>query len=367
MTKTCSNEKMSEDYLKHIRELLKSSDFSDVTIVSDDQKIFKGHRNILSGFSPVLKKLFKVDSQYHPALLYLNGINSSEINAIMEFIYCNTIPKTWTEQLKSAVISLEIKGLLEHILVTQSNLPSLSEIEIGKTIPVERIKEENYGTEAKDFIQKAFKTEVIDSNVSGMCIANGSHVKVRLSDLVEMRAQYSPKESQSHKKIRTFSKPNLIDSNPSIKESDKDDPCDQCDYNSTDKSNLSKHKKAVHEGFRYPCNFCEYTSICRTGLKNHMSSKHEGNMHQCHLCGKQFSTPRSLNCHMRGFHAGMRMKVKCEFCEYHTTKNKNANRSLLVHFQKMHKDIPIELFREKMKSNSRHGGPRKPTGQLLQD
>ena len=64
MTKTCLNEKMSEDFLKHIRELLKSSDFSDVTIVSDDQKIFKGHRNILSGFSPVLKNLFKVDSQY---------------------------------------------------------------------------------------------------------------------------------------------------------------------------------------------------------------------------------------------------------------------------------------------------------------
>ena len=363
--------KMSEVFKIHIGELLKSSDFSDVTIVSDDQKIFKGHRNILSGFSPVLKKLFKVDSQYHPALLYLNGINSSEINAIMEFIYCNTIPKTWTEQLKSAVISLEIKGLLEHIPVTQSNLPSLSEIEIGKTIPVERIKEENYGTEAKDFIQKAFKTEVIDSNVSGMCIANGSHVKVRLSDLVEMRAQYSPKESQSHKKIRTFSKPNLIDSNPSIKESKQhtnkkhlvitdDTQCDQCDYNPRDRRNLIKHKKAVHEGLRFPCNFCEYKSTCRTGLKNHISSIHEGIKHQCHQCGKQFSQSRILNRHIREFHEGIRMKVKCEFCEYHATKREN----LLVHFQKMHKDIPIEIFREKMKSSSRHRGPRKPTEQL---
>ena len=63
--------------------------------------------------------------------------------------------------------------------------------------------------EAKDLIQKAFNTEVIDPNVSGMSIAKGSHVKVRLSDLVEIRAQYSPKESQSHKKIRTYSTPNV--------------------------------------------------------------------------------------------------------------------------------------------------------------
>ena len=130
---------MSEEFFEHIGELLKSSDFSYVTIVSEDQRIFKGHRNIISGFSPVLKKLFKIDFNNQPALLYLNGINSSEINAIMEFIYCNTIPKTWTEQLKSAIISLEIKGLLEHIPDTQSNLPSLQEIEIKKTPVLTRV------------------------------------------------------------------------------------------------------------------------------------------------------------------------------------------------------------------------------------
>ena len=363
---------MSEEFFEHIGELLKSSDFSDVTIVSEDQRIFKGHRNIISGFSPVLKKLFKIDFNNQPALLYLNGINSSEINAIMEFIYCNTIPKTWTEQLKSAIISLEIKGLLEHIPVTQLDLPSLPEIEIEETHSLRRAlfsdsespveSQEKDSTNANDLISKATYTEETDSNVSGMSIAKGSQVKVNLSDLLEMRAQYSPRESQSNKKIRAYNKPNLIRSNP-IKESKKDAQCDQCDYNPTDKSNLYKHKKIVHEGLRFPCNFCEYTSACRSGLKNHISSIHEGIKHQCHLCGKQFSESRILNCHIREFHEGIRMKVKCEFCEYHATKRGN----LLVHFQKMHKDIPIEIFREKMKSNSRQRGPRKPPEQLLQD
>ena len=359
---------MSEEFFEHIGELLKSSDFSDVTIVSDDQKIFKGHRNILSGFSPVLKKLFKIDTNNQQAFLYLNGINSSEISAIMEFVYCNTIPKTWTEQLQSAVISLEIKGLQEHIPVTQLDLPSLPEIEFEKTHSLRRAlfsdsespleSQEKESTNADDLISKATYTEETDSNVSGMSIAKGSHVKVKLSDLLEMSDQYSPRESE---KIRAYNKPNLIDSNPSIKESNKDTQCDQCDYNPTDKSNLSKHKKVVHEGLRFPCNFCEYTSTCRSALKDHISSIHEGIKHQCHQCEKQFSKSQILNRHIREFHEGIRMKVKCEFCEYHATKRGN----LLVHFQKMHKDIPIEIFREKMKSNSRHRGPRKPTEQLL--
>ena len=105
---------MGADFIKHMRQLLESSDFSDVTIVSDDQKIFKGHRNILSTFSPVLRNLFKVDHQY-PSLLYLNGVKSTEINAIMKYIYSNKLPNTWTEQLESAVNSLQISSLREKV------------------------------------------------------------------------------------------------------------------------------------------------------------------------------------------------------------------------------------------------------------
>ena len=467
---------MSELFKIHIGELLKSSDFSDVTIVSDDQKIFKGHRNILSGFSPVLNKLFKVDSPYHPALLYLSGINSSEINAIMEFIYCNTIPKTWTEKLKSAIITLEINCLLEHIPATQINLPSLPEIEIEKnptlrrglfsdheTIPFES---KSNSTEGKDLIKKASKTEVSESNGTAdesnvkiklsdlvelkaqhslkestslpeiktektlalrrilfsegenpvesqeyeiakaddliskatntdesesntirMSIANGNHVKVKLSDLVEMRSQHSLNELQEkteandktsqhesqHKGVVKVYKCEMCNFIASQRDNlqkhinrkhlgIKDDtPCDQCDYNPRDRRNLIKHKKVVHEGLRYPCNFCEYKSTSRTVLNNHISSIHKGIKHQCDQCGKQFSTSTILSCHIREFHEGIRIKVKCEFCEYHASKRGN----LFVHFQKMHKEIDVEIFREKMRSSSRLRGPRKTTEESL--
>ena len=130
----------ADEFMKHFREILNSSDFSDVTIVSDDLKVFKGHRNILSVFSPVLKSLFKIDShQKIDSSLYLNGINSTEINAILKYIYFNTIPPKWTKQLESAVNSLEIKALQDQI-PAQYTIPSLPIIEISPTEKLDKGK-----------------------------------------------------------------------------------------------------------------------------------------------------------------------------------------------------------------------------------
>ena len=387
---------MSEEFFEHIGELLKSSDFSDVTIVSDDQKIFKGHRNILSGFSPVLNMLFKVDTNNQQASLYLNGINSSEVNAIMEFIYCNTIQKTWTEQLQSAVFSLEIKGLQEHIQDTQINLPSLPEIEIEKTPSLRRAlfsghespveSKEKVSTNADDVISKATNAEVSKSNLIGMPNPKGNHSKVKLSELVKIRAQHSLNESQekteandktsqheSEKRTSVYFR-TCNQCNPPIQFTSKfkwtnhrsqhngvvkdDTQCDQCDYNPRDRRNLIKHKKAVHEGLRYPCNFCEYKSTSPQSLKDHISSIHEGIKYQCHQCEKQFSQYKSLYTHIKAIHEGK--QYKCEFCEYYATERGH----LLVHFQNMHKDIDVEVFREKMRSSSRFRGPRITTEQF---
>ena len=130
----------ADEFLKHFRQILETSDFSDVTIVSDDLKIFKGHRNILSVFSPVLKSLFKIDShQKIDSSLYLNGIHSTEINDILKYIYFNTIPPKWTKQLESAVNSLEIKALQDQI-PAQYTIPSLPIIEISPTEKLDKGK-----------------------------------------------------------------------------------------------------------------------------------------------------------------------------------------------------------------------------------
>ena len=382
---------MSEDFLEHIGELLKSSDFSDVTLVSDDQKIFKGHKNILSGFSPVLMNLFKIDSQNYQTLLHLNGINSTEINVLMEFIYFNIFPKTWTEQLQSAVIALQIKGLQEHI---QENIELITEKGpaddmSGKSIEAElstlKPQKTEVGESYEDLTLKPKNAEVSESYINDEPNAKKNIYKVKLSDLVKIRDQDSLIKSQKETKVT-----NKLSSNESNKKTErveyKCELCnfftngnvklkehtnqkhlgiqikDKCEYNPRDKRNLAKHKRNVHEGIRaFPCNLCEYTSQARQSLNDHILSIHEGIKCQCPQCGKQFASRKTLGSHIKDVHEGGR--YKCEFCEYHATKRPN----LFVHFQKMHKDINIEIFREKMERNSQKRLPINTEATFLQN
>ena len=40
-------------------------------------------------------------------------------------------------------------------------------------------------------------------------------------------------------------------------------PCDLCDYQATDRGNLTRHKQSKHEGKKYPCDSCDYQATTR--------------------------------------------------------------------------------------------------------
>ena len=77
-------------YSEHQREIMQKmlicDDFKDVTLISDDKKPIKAHRNILSACSPVFKNIFQMEINNHP-VIYLRGIKHSEIESILQFIY----------------------------------------------------------------------------------------------------------------------------------------------------------------------------------------------------------------------------------------------------------------------------------------
>ena len=68
------------------RKLRDSEDFYDVTLVSDDQKQISAHKIVLSASSEYFKNVLKRNKHSHP-LLCLNGVNSNELNSILDFIY----------------------------------------------------------------------------------------------------------------------------------------------------------------------------------------------------------------------------------------------------------------------------------------
>ena len=104
-------------YSDHLREALNemmiSSEFADVTLVTDDKQQIRAHRNILSACSPVFKSILQIDSKNANPVIYLRGIQHSEMESIMQFIYLGEA-KFYKERMSEFLMvakNLEIKEL----------------------------------------------------------------------------------------------------------------------------------------------------------------------------------------------------------------------------------------------------------------
>ena len=103
-------------YSDHLRDMMKelmmNDDFADVTLVTEDKKHIKAHKNILSACSPVLKEIVKLEESAK-TIIYLRGIHFSELESIMRFIYLGE--SSYYEERMSEFLdvarSLEIKEL----------------------------------------------------------------------------------------------------------------------------------------------------------------------------------------------------------------------------------------------------------------
>lgn len=75
--------------------------------------------------------------------------------------------------------------------------------------------------------------------------------------------------------------------------------CKKCDQSFNHASNLSRHKKSIHEGKCYMCDQCNkvFSQLCH--LKTHKDVVHEGirGTQVCQLCGKCFHNLSILKRH----------------------------------------------------------------------
>ena len=76
------NSNVSKSFIK----LRNENEFFDVALVSDDQKLISAHKVVLSASSEYFKNILK--QQKHPnPLLCLEGISSTELNDILDYVY----------------------------------------------------------------------------------------------------------------------------------------------------------------------------------------------------------------------------------------------------------------------------------------
>merc|ERR1712096_158545 len=200
------------DLMNVFKELANDEDFTNVTLVTDDGRILKAHKVVLSSFSPFFKTLLLNNVHQHP-LLYLRGVQYEELKAILDFIY---LGQTKVEMHKvtrfiDLATDLQIKGLRAES--EPENVPSGSKTReyTGKDIGFAKSK------------KGAINKEVL------------SVIKKENASLNEPSYTYA---------------------------------CHLCEYQADKRSNLIKHMEILHtepEGTN-PCNQCDFQAANNLSL-----------------------------------------------------------------------------------------------------
>ena len=236
-------------YSDHLRDILKemSSDdsFADVTLVTDDKKQIKAHRNILSACSSVFKEILQINTNNNHPVIYLRGIQYPEMESILQFIYLGEA-KFYEERIKDFLTvakNLEIREVAKGIEDGDSTETETEESQI----------------EADDVAEPS--KQDIDNATEGQHKTHSRPVTKGCKYVCQQcdKAYYDSSTLRKH----------IKSAHEGVKFA-----CDQCDKQFTDQGNLTQHIKSVHEGVKYACNQCDYQASTQSNLTAHTKRKH---------------------------------------------------------------------------------------------
>ena len=268
-------------YSNHLKSMMKelmiNEDFSDVTLVTEDKKQIKANISILSACSPVFKDILR-KSKNSSSIMYLRGIQYSEMESIMQFIYLGeaTFHEERMKEFLAVAKSLEIKELCNA--KTESN-DELEDYPSPNDTSTEMVEEQ---TVKSDDMKEQVINKRQGSVVSGKYECDECH-KIYL-----------------HRKGLTAHKQSV---HQGVKYA-----CDQCDYQATKQASLTTHIQSKHEGVRYACNQCNYQATRQDNLYTHIKSKHDGIKYFCDQCDYQASFQQNLTIHIQSQHEGVKLK-----------------------------------------------------------
>ena len=280
------------DHLKSMmKELMMNEDFSDVTFVTDDKKLIKANVHILSACSPVFKEIFKKEKS-SSTIMYLRGIQFSEMESIMQFIYLGetTFDEERIDEFLDVARSLEIEELCRSI--TETNCE-----------PEEEPQKSGPDRQTDSFGQLDIEAQ-----------------NERKEEVVSMIGKI-----ECEPWWKKFSRSHIQSKHEGIMYG-----CNQCDYQASYKSDLAKHIKSIHGGIQYNCGQCPYQATRKVSLKLHIKSKHEGVKYPCNYCDYQATQQSNLTLHIQSKHEGIR--YSCPHCNFQARRQ----RVLRTHIRKRH-------------------------------
>ena len=247
------------DHLKRIMgDMMKTDDFTDVTLVSDDKKHIKAHRNILAACSPFFKNILQIEERNNH-IIYLRGIQFSELELVLEYMYLGeaTFDRERISDFFLVAKNLEIKEFEKNVEETFDSKHQFSSLN------------QNCVVESNEW----------NENTKDVELFYGKNEAGELNETVVN--EFTTVESNSMKH-----QDRSRDDNEASPEGAVDTyKCSKCDYQSHNKWYRNRHA-LIHgsDRLRYACNFCGYRASKQEHLIRHSESKHEGIKYACNQC-----------------------------------------------------------------------------------
>ena len=228
---------------KSFANLRTETQLFDVTLVGQDQKKVSAHRLVLSACSDFFKNIFYSNTHSHP-MLYLDGVDSTDINLILDYIYQGEV------QIQQEGIDrfLEVasKFKLEGLMGTDTDIQD----------PDSKNK--------KEYITMEEEEEWVKEPAEA---GKGAITKMNTPKSVKERT------------IRTFQ-----------------DPQQLINASNSDVDEKYKELVAKEEGY-LRCTVCEKTMVHQGSMKRHLETHLTGLSYNCQHCGDTFRSRNTLKHH----------------------------------------------------------------------
>ena len=214
-------------------KLRKEEDFYDVTLVSDDHVQMSSHKLVLSSSSEFFKTILRKSIHPNP-LIYLTGVNSKELNFVMDYIYNGEV-QIFQEELNeflNIAQKLQISGLQS----SNPPDPNIQGIEQGNE---DRVNEDTVA-EVNQYLETNEKKQIIPQK------------------------QHKSNENSTSNMEAKEAVDQLV-----IKNSRNNYECKACGKIGVRSSDMRKHVELHITGLSFECNVCGSTFNNRMNLNAH--------------------------------------------------------------------------------------------------
>ena len=218
---------------KSFQNLRKEEDFFDVTLVGDDFKHVTAHKLVLSSSSEYFKKVFFNNKKYFQshALICLEGLNQTDLNNILDYIYHGEI-QIYQDDLDRFL------GIAERL--------KLEGLRGGEQ------PDENNSTSQNDFL-----VSKVEDQITEVARKTEKPVIIIPSSDIQSLEELDQKVDESYTKVSPYCW-----------------TCNHCGKSFKKGAHAREHVEIHFEGLFFPCTFCDTNLRSRNALRQHKKIKH---------------------------------------------------------------------------------------------